>query len=505
MNNIKNNYYISSFFWSTFSKILNAILGFVSIPLLLGFYGQANFGILSIATACNSYMHLLDLGMNVGAIKYFSKWREEGEDKLIDKVAFTNITFYSFIGILNAAILLLLAFFGENLFSLDRLQFIQLQRCLIILALFAIFNWGATTFNQLLIVDKHLSFTMKTQCILTILKGALIFIVLWQKLSLTIYFFILSSLIALLIIPYAAECRNKHLISKIRFGFFWHEFKPVVLFSLSIFALSIFQVTATQSRPILLSIFSTNGPDIVAEFRIIEVIPLFIIMVGGTFSSIFLPQSSKLVVKANQDDIESFAYKWTKMTSIIANCLCIPFIFAASDILAAYVGQEYSYLSIWLVVWCISVLFQIHTTPGNSLVLAYGNTKPLIWITGIACVVSMVINIVLCNHFGVGSAVIGYAVYVLIIIGSYYIFYYKRLIHLSRWRMFKSFLIPTVIAFILMFCIKYIPYDKCSNFIENDRLRFLFVVIFKTICWIIPYIGVLFILKIFRLDDFKKE
>ena len=50
-------------------------------------------------------------------------------------------------------------------------------------------------------------------------------------------------------------------------------------------------MTATQSRPILLSVFAPNAASVVAEFRIIEVIPMFIIMVGLTFSSIFLPKA----------------------------------------------------------------------------------------------------------------------------------------------------------------------------------------------------------------------
>ena len=79
---VGNNYYVSSFFWSTSAKVLNAILGFISIPLLLGYYGKADYGILSIATACNAYMHVLDLGMNTGAVKFFSQWRAEGKDKL---------------------------------------------------------------------------------------------------------------------------------------------------------------------------------------------------------------------------------------------------------------------------------------------------------------------------------------------------------------------------------------------------------------------------------------
>ena len=118
-----NNYYLSSFFWSTQAKILNAILGFISIPLLLGYYGKADYGILSIATACNAYMHVLDLGMNTGAVKFFSQWRAEGKDRLINNVARTNYTFYILISAVNILGLLVLAWWGEGLFSITPGQF----------------------------------------------------------------------------------------------------------------------------------------------------------------------------------------------------------------------------------------------------------------------------------------------------------------------------------------------------------------------------------------------
>lgn len=126
---LQNNYYFSSFFWSTVAKLLNAILSFITIPLLLGFYGKAQYGVLSIATACNAYMHLLDLGMNTGAVKFFSQWKIEGKQTLINNVARTNITFYIIVALINAAGLLALAFWGEPLFAITHDQFKQLQVC----------------------------------------------------------------------------------------------------------------------------------------------------------------------------------------------------------------------------------------------------------------------------------------------------------------------------------------------------------------------------------------
>lgn len=389
---LKNSYYVSSFFWSTLSKVLTAIVGFLSVPLLLGFYGKAEYGILAIATACNGYMQLLDLGMNIGTVRFFSQWRAEGKNELINRVARTNITFYGLIAILNILGLVGLALWGEGLFSVTHEQFLLLRTCLLIIALFSVLSWETTTFNQLLIADKQMAFTMQMQCIITVLKGLLVAMVLLFKLPLTTYFFFLTGVLTLLLIPYIIRCRKYNLINSIRPATYWNDFKVVITFSLSLFLLSLFQSTATQSRPILLSMFAANGATAVTDFRIIEVVPQMIIMIGGTFSGMFLPKTSEMVARKDEKAIKDFAYKWTTMTTIVVACLCFPVMLCTNEILTAYVGASYAHLSVWLLIWTITVLIQMHTTPGNALVLAYGKTKLLVQVTSVACVCSILIS-----------------------------------------------------------------------------------------------------------------
>lgn len=501
---IINNYYFSSFFWSTFQKVLGAIVGFFSVPLLLGFYGKAEYGILGIATACNGYMHLLDLGMNTGAVKFFSQWRTEGNADIINRVARTNITFYGIISIINIIGLIVLAVWGESFFAVSHDQFLQLRACLLIIAFFSVFSWGATTFNQLLIAHMQMAYTMQVQSVMALLKGLLIAVVFFFNLTLTQYFFLLTGIIAMLIVPYAAKCRKLGLIDSLKPAFFWGDFKVVIKFSLSIFALSLFQATSTQSRPIILSIFAINGAEAVAEFRIIEVIPQLIIMIGGVFTGIFLPKTSSMVAEGNQQAISNFSYVWTKYTAIIINILTMPFILCSKDILSAYVGSEYCNLSIWLIIWCITVLVQMHTTPGNALVLAYGRTRSLVVTTAISCILSMLLNIALAPLYGVGAAIISYLLYVMVIIGLYYIAYYKTLLKLSRYKMIMSFLKPTFISAFVLLLVFQLPITRDSFNIGQERISYLAICIIKTILWIIPYSLLLFAFKVVTIKELKK-
>lgn len=483
---LKKNYFANAFFWATLSKLLNALVGFVSVPLLLGFYGKANYGILSLATACNGYMHLLDLGMNVGAVKFFAQWKEEGKQALIYRVANTNITFYGIIAIVNAIGLLLIAFWGEPFFNIDHEHFMTLKSCLIIIALFTPLSWLATPFSQLLIADKRFSYVSQMQAIIPVLKVLLIALTLHFKYSLTFYFFALSGITALLIIPYAIKCKTEHLILNIFPRTYWNDFKIVLFYSLSIFAMSLFQATSTQTRPIFLGIFASNGADAVADFNIIASVPLFVTMLGGSLTSIFIPKTSEMVARNNPKEIKFFSYKWTVITSILMCSLCFPFIIGARNIINAYVGSQYSYLTIWMSLWLFIVILQMHSSPCYSLILAYGKTKKLVVCTGITCLISIIINCSLAKMIGAASAVIGYATYIILALTYNYTSYYKDLLHLNRWLLFKNFITPVFLAVFCSFVINILDVDSLTLPLDEKTSNILLLGI-KAILWIVLY------------------
>lgn len=184
--------------------------------------------------------------------------------------------------------------------------------------------------------------------------------------------------------------------------------------------------------------------------------------------------------------------------------LSIPFIFCASEVLSAYVGSEYVGLAHWMAIWCLTVLVQIHTTPGNALVLAYGRTRPLVITSALACIISMVINAMLSLHYGVGSAVIGYFFYVIFIIGSYYAVYYKKLMGLSRWKMFRCFLIPTCLAIVVLVLVNCVPIRQEYFAAFPMRIQYILICIVKSLLWLLPYSALLIAFHVIDIKSLKK-
>ena len=146
----------------------------------------------------------------------------------------------------------------------------------------------------------------------------------------------------------------------------------------------------------------------------------------------------------------------------------------------------------------------MHTTPGNALVLAYGKTKLLVKVASIACVLSIVLNAFLCKYFSVGSAVISYFIYTLAIIGLYYVSFYKKLLGLSRFRMFGCFLYPVIIAIVAFCIVSFLPISVDSFDGINLRLAYIIVCIIKSIIWLSLYTFALYQFNIMDLKELKK-
>jgi O-antigen/teichoic acid export membrane protein len=350
-----------------------------------------------------------------------------------------------------------------------------------------------------------MAFTMKVQCFQTLLKSLAIILVLCENISLTKYFLLVTASVAFACLPYGFRCLKRKYIDTLKPAWHWEDFKEVIAFSVSIFALSFFQATATQSRPILLSMFAADGASSVADFRIIEVVPSLIITITGTFSGVFLPKTSEMVARKETKAMKDFVYKWTTYTTVITVLICFPFILCSKEMLSAYVGSEFCYLTKWFIIWCVTVLIQMHTTPTYSLVLAHGKTKLIVRVTAIASVSSMFLNVYLCQFLGIGSAIIAYFLYVLTIIGMYYVYFYKKLFNLSRLKVLMKFVTPVLLAVVVLIPVSLLPLDISLFGSLNERVAYILLCIIKSLIWMIPYVILLFAFKIVTIQVLKNK
>lgn len=493
-SNSTTKYVAKSFIWGTISKIISAVIQFISVPLLLSNFGQVDFGLIVLATSINAYMQLLDMGVGTGAVKYFSEWIGANDYKRLDSVARTSISFYGIVGLINALVLIVIAYWGLSMFSLERDQIPVMRTMFLILAFFSVINWSSSVFNQLLIANEQMFLVQKVNIVRSFLGFAVVGITLWLNWTITYYFFAYTLANTLVLLPFYLLSKKHKLIHSFAPASDWKNFGVIFKYSMAIIIMGLFQMSAVQLRPIILSIYSTEGIRIVTDYRILETITLFVISIGGSFTSIFMPKTTKLLIENNKDNISNFIYSATKYTSIIVVSLCIPIILNSRELLFFYVGKDFIDLSVWLDLWIFIIIFGLHNSPVASLVLSTGKTKMLVFSSAIACIISLIINAVLTPRFGVGAAVIGYVVYIVIQMSFYYFYFNNHVLGLKSMKIFKSFIVPTVIGFLSAGIVLYLGIRL------NNPIFQIFV---KTMLWFIFYGGLLFVFRVVTLNNIK--
>ena len=212
-----------------------------------------------------------------------------------------------------------------------------------------------------------------------------------------------------------------------------------------------------------------------------------------------------MMIRNDKTEIQQYVNNWTSKTTILVCVLCFPFIVGATEILSAYVGPDYSYLGKWLQIWCVFLIVQMHSTPAFSFILANGKTRVLVVGTAIACILSIAVNALLCKKIPVGSAIIGYVVYMLCLIGVYYFILYRRYLGLKRLPIFVSFLKPLLIGVICCLVPSLINVSGLfSGLISNTRLEYIFEFVVLSLLWIVPFFCILIATRTIHLSELKK-
>lgn len=486
------SYIVSSFAWGVVAKVIDAVFKFISLPLLLAYFGKENFGLIALATSVNAYLQLLDLGVNTGAVKYFSEWIGIKDYERLDSVARTSITFYTIIGVLNTVVLVFIAFFGVKLFSVTGDQSYILRGMMLILAFFSLVNWSTSVFSQLLIANENIIYIQKLSIVRSGLSFSVTILTVILSWNITSYFLWFTVANSFVILPFYIKAKKDNLISSFFPKLDWNNFKVVLNYSFAIVMMGVFQMSATKLRPIVLTIFSNSNIETVAEYRILETITVFIISIGGLLISIFMPKASKLLLQEDIESVRDFAYQSTSYTSIVCVFLCMPFMICGKDVLNLYVGEGYSHLAQWLIIWVITILFTLHNSPIASLVLATGKTRMLVYSSAVACIVSLLLNAYFAKEIGVGSAVVGYAVYALIQMSFYYFYYNNKILKLDSWLVFKSFIIPVLFGSLAIYLV----------YLINIQMSLLLLqIIVKLILWSLLFMIMLLLFRIIKFRD----
>lgn len=425
--------------WTVINNIVSILYGIISVPFLINYFGKEEYGLIGIALSVNVYIQLLDMGMTNSNIRFFSEFLAKEKKDNVQKLFSLTHLIYLILGLINFIILFGISFFVQDLFKVTPEQATTLKNLLLIIALNVTFSWISTCFDQFLTANELIDWIKKRSAFLKLMQFIILAITIIFKRSIEFYFFGYIFL-ATIILPLSIIKTKKITPGlKLNFSFDKEIFKLIFSYALSIFSFSIFQFLAINLRPLILG--NISGPGAVAEFNIMNTIASVITILSSSFMQVLLPIVTKMSVTFDRQGINRIIRDGTKYVTILLSFLIFLLIIAIKEIFTIYVGEKYTILTPWMILWLLTLLLS-HRNVMTSLVFTEKSLKSVVIMGAIAMIFAISGYILFVPKYGVGGVVIGFIIHELTHTLFYYLYFLPKKFQINTKYIFSHSVLP---------------------------------------------------------------
>lgn len=434
---------VSGVVWTILFNVVNAVYGFISVPILINYFGKSEYGLIGLAMSINVYLRLLDMGFTSTNVRFFSTWIAENKKDIVQKAFQTSLGFYGSIGLINAVVLFVLALFSDSVFNVTAEQNVILKNLIYILCFTAFFSWLMSCLEQLVKATENVAWIQRVHLFAKLMLIIVLFVTVYGGLSIEVYY-ILSCFASLSVIPFCIG-KIRKVVPYVSFSpcIDVPVFKEMLPYSLNIFSFSLFQFSFYHLRPVFLGMEGTV--ESVADYRILNGIVGLVHMMSGAFIGTLLPSTSRVVAKHNKEAYYKVAYTGTKYVTIVVSFFCFCLMTMGSDLLTIYVGKEYLYLIPWLNLWLLCMLGN-HNQAISSLILAGTDIRAISYSSVMASIVGLLVTWFTIPIYQIGGTVIGFIVYMAVQTAFYYFYYWPRRMAINSQIVFFRCFLPFVMV-----------------------------------------------------------
>ncbi|MFA6012031.1 MAG: oligosaccharide flippase family protein [Desulfobacteraceae bacterium] len=439
--------------FSIISKVTNALIQLVCLPVLLQVFGKGDYGLIVLAMSLNTFITIIQLGLPTGLPKFVAEWLAEGKHKQLHSAIKTVMSFYLIIAVVNFLLLLVISFYGTELFKVNIGQISTLQTLLTITAITSLLSIPATVLDQLLTGAQELGFLSSLEMIRNVFFAGLVVFVYTHPSSISISgFYALQCVLMFVMIP-AKLWRWLRYGSITVFvpGWYFKNILPLLKYCLSLMAFSIFIAIADKLNPVILGIrIPSNAGTALTDYQIINYIRTFLLMISSSFMVALIPHISGASAGGNQIIYSKTIEQGTKYIWAVGALLGFGLIMMSKEVLSIYVGPENISLKIWLMIMIGTSLYNLYSTPIASVILSSGKLVPMLFATASGCLVSTILCWFLTPRYGVGAVVLSMAGYNIINLLVTHFWYLPRYFSVKPIHQIVHVMLPPALAGVIM-------------------------------------------------------
>ncbi|MBI5001482.1 MAG: oligosaccharide flippase family protein [Euryarchaeota archaeon] len=387
-------------------KFWGYIIGFLMFPFIVGYVGVEDYGLYLLVGAFVGYFGLLDFGVSGALVKYVAEYNAKNEKETINKVINSTFVFYTIIGVVICAFVLLLGTYYVDFFKIESGDLWKARLIAYLMAIGALTSWPMRSFStsldglQRYDLSAIINFiTVNINAIVTVtllLRGFGIVEIIFSGIVIGALSQIIIVLIMKKLLPYV-ELKKSY----IEFS----TLKKVFTFSSVLFISQLIGILMFGFDRLLLGIFVSVAA--ITYYAVAR--KLFDIVATVTYipQSALLPAATELEALNKKESSTKLLIKTSKYYSAVCLSTTVLIFFLAEPIILFWMGSEFIGMAIMTQVFISYGFFTSFGGVANSFLLVKEKYKVILLILLIISIANLILSIILVQYIGIMGVVLG--------------------------------------------------------------------------------------------------
>ena len=371
---------------------------FVLTPFLLHQLGATGYGLWVLAGSLVTYGKLLDLGIGNAVVKYVAEHRARGDVELTHSLIATTLRLYSALGLVAAVLCASIAPVFPDLFGVPPEQRLTATWLVLLLGLTVGISIPCTTATAVLRgLQRYDLFNLVTT-VGTLCTAAATVVVLLLD------FGVLGMVAVNIPVNLAMQAASIWFINRVapelRFG--WRgasreHVRTILSFSWSLFLVDVAGRLQERTNELVIGFFLPLSS--VAPFAIAQRLSELPQILTDQFMKVLLPLASELHAQDDPARLRFLYLAATRLTVAIFVPFACTLIILAPSILTLWVGAAYAEYAYLVTILAVASLIVTSQWPAHAILQGMARHRPLAAMSLGSGVASVVLSIVLVQHF----------------------------------------------------------------------------------------------------------
>lgn len=277
--------------------ILNALIGFLYVPILLFYIGTSQYGLYQLIGSVIAFFSIMDGGLTVSVVRFYTKYKTLNDKINMENILAISIRAYMIVAFLLMSIGCILYCNLSTIFS-NSMSYIEIESAknlFILMILNITMSVASMIFKAIINAHQKFLILKGLESIQLLIQPILVILVIREYPYALSVALVQTALNICLILSRIYYCFR---ILKVRIVYhFWNKeiYKGMKKLAISSFITTIVDQIFFKSNQIILGI--TSGTLSVAIYSVATLIYMNYMSIGVAISSVYLPHITELVTK----------------------------------------------------------------------------------------------------------------------------------------------------------------------------------------------------------------